>query len=296
MEIVLSDSDCRVGIKDYFVLMKPRVMSLAVFTGVVGMMLAPGKLEPVTMLAAVMALGLGGGAAGAFNMWLEGAIDARMERTRNRPIPAGRVSPASAFGFAVLCVVTSFFVMAIEANLLAALLLLTAILFYVFIYTIWLKPRTPMSIVIGGAAGALPPVIGWAATTGNISLEPLILFLIIFLWTPPHFWTLALVRAENYRRADIPALPVIAGRKSTMRQIVLYTLALVPVTLLPFMFGMSGMVYALGAGLLGAGFIFQAVCLWWKQDNRYAMSMFIGSLLYLTGIFALLIVDRIFYA
>lgn len=296
MELTLSDRGLRTGIRDYFTLMKPRVMSLAIFTGMAGMLLAPAKPAPITMLAALISLALGGGAAGAFNMWLERDMDARMERTRQRPVATGRISPHNAFRFASLCTIISSGIMAMDVNLLAAALLLSAILFYVFVYTLWLKPRTPMSIVIGGAAGALPPVIGWAAATDNISLLPLVLFMITFLWTPPHFWALALVREKDYRQAGIPVLPLVSGRKATIRQMLLYVLALVPVTLWPFILGTSGQAYSLGAILLNAGFIFQVLRLRWKKDDHSAISMFLYSLFYLTGIFALLIVDHIFYA
>ena len=296
MEFALSQPRAQAGISDYLALMKLRVMSLAIFTGVAGMALAPGSIDPVAILAVVLALALGGGAAGAFNMGLERDIDARMERTMHRPVAAGRISRTNAFGFAMLCAIASFAILAARVNLLAASLMLATILYYVFIYTLWLKPRSPNSIVIGGAAGALPPVIGWAAATGSVSLEPIILFLIIFLWTPPHFWALALVRADEYRQAGIPALPTVSGRDATIRQILLYTLTLIPASLLPFMLGMSGQVYAVGAGLLGAGFAFQACRLWQKKNNSSAMSLFMYSLFYLAGIFALLIVDRIFYA
>lgn len=294
MELALSVSGLRAGIKDYLALMKPRVISLAVFTGVAGMALAPQKPDSMTLLAAVIALGLGGGAAGAFNMWLEQNIDARMERTRLRPIPSGRISSPNAFIFASLCTIVSILLMAMKVNLLAAALLLITIAFYVFVYTLWLKPRTPVSIVIGGAAGALPPVVGWAAATGSVSLASIVLFMITFLWTPPHFWALALTKAEDYQKAGIPVLPLVSGRKATIRQMLLYTVALVPVSMLPYVLDISGTVYALGAGLLNAGFVFYAVRVWQKQDNRTAMSMFIYSLFYLTGIFALLIVDRIY--
>jgi len=294
MYITGYNSLTHIRFKDYFELLKPRVMVLVLFTGMVGMSLAPEHLPPLTAITAIFCMALGGGAAGAINMWVERESDALMERTKNRPIPSGRISPDAALIFALSTATLCVVIMALGVNYISALLLLATILFYVFIYTIWLKPRTPLNIVIGGAAGALPPVIGWAAVTGTITLEPVILFLIIFLWTPPHFWALALAKSEDYQRACIPMLPVTAGHDATMCQMLVYIVVLVPVSLLPYLLGMSGIVYAIGATALGCGFMFYCLRLWQTKNLHYAMPMFTYSLLYLTGIFLLLFLDRIY--
>ncbi|MDP1964063.1 MAG: heme o synthase, partial [Reyranella sp.] len=210
-------------VRDYVDLLKPRVMSLVVFTGLVGVLIAPAHLHPFTAALAVLAIALGSGAAGAINMWYERDLDALMARTRNRPLPAGRVAPDDALGLGVLLSIFSVLLMAVATNFVAAALLAAAILFYVFVYTIWLKRRTPQNIVIGGAAGAFPPMIGWAAVTGDVSAVSIALFLLIFLWTPPHFWALALYRCDDYRRAGVPMLPVVAGARETKRQMLIYT-------------------------------------------------------------------------
>src|SRR5262245_38436127 len=215
-------------VRDYFDLLKPRVMSLVVFTGLVGVLIAPGHLHPFAAALAVLAIALGSGAAGAINMWYERDLDALMARTRNRPLPAGRVAPDDALALGVLLSIFSVLLMAVSTNFVAALLLAAAILFYVFVYTIWLKRRTPQNIVIGGPAGSFPPVICWAAVSVDVSSVAAALFLLIFLWTPPHFWALALYRSDDYRRAGVPMLPVVAGARETKRQMLLYTLVLVP--------------------------------------------------------------------
>src|SRR5947207_14256827 len=222
-------------VRDYVALLKPRVMSLVVFTGLVGLLIAPAHIHPFESFLAVLAIALGSGAAGAINMWYERDLDALMKRTANRPLPAGRVAPDDAAGLGVLLSIFAVLLMALATNFVAAALLVAAILFYVFVYTIWLKRRTPQNIVIGGAAGAFPPMIGWAAATGDVSAVGIALFLLIFLWTPPHFWALALYRSEDYRRAEVPMLPVVAGPRETKRQIQIYTVILLPVTLAPTM-------------------------------------------------------------
>ncbi len=280
------------SVKDYFLLLKPRVMSLVVFTGMVGMYVAPGHVHPFIAIIATLLIALGSGAAGAINMWYERDIDAGMRRTQNRPIPAGRVHPDSALEFAVVCAISSVFLMALVVNYLSAALLLFAILFYVFVYTIWLKQSTPLNIVIGGAAGAMPPVIGWAAVTNSLALEPLILFAIIFMWTPPHFWALALVRSEEYDKVGIPMMPSVAGRRSTLKQMLVYTLLLVPLTTVPYFVNDAGFLYLIGGLGLGLGFIFHAVRMFFSKDNSKAMAMFGYSILYLSGIFLLLVVDK----
>ena len=284
-------------VRDYVDLLKPRVMSLVVFTGLVGVMIAPGHLHPFTAGLAVLAIALGSGAAGCINMWYERDLDALMARTANRPLPAGRVAPDDALGLGVLLSIFSLLLMATATNYVATALLAAAILFYVFIYTIWLKRRTPQNIVIGGAAGAFPPMIGWAAATGDVSAVGLALFMLIFLWTPPHFWGLALYRSDDYRRAGVPMLPVVAGARATKLQMLVYTLVLAPVALAPTLLGAVGWLYGAVAVALSAGFIGQAITVWRAPDDRRghgaAKRMFKFSLLYLAVLFAALPIDRL---
>src|SRR3954454_10249883 len=228
---------------DFVSLMKPRVMSLAVFTALVGLMIAPGHLDPLLASIAVLAIAAGAGAAGVLNMWYDADIDAVMTRTAMRPIPRGTISRAEALAFGLVLACSAVAVLALALNAKAAALLAFAIFFYVVVYTVWLKRETPQNIVIGGAAGALPPVIGWAAASGEVGLEPLILFLIIFFWTPPHFWAFSLIRSDKYARAGVPMLPVVAGRAVTTRQILIYSVVLLPVSLLPWAFGFAGTIY-----------------------------------------------------
>ena len=277
---------------DYIELLKPRVMSLVVFTGLVGLWLAPGTLHPVLALTAMLCIAAGAGASGAINMWYDADIDGKMARTRGRPIPAGRIAPGAALGFGVTIAVGAVVLMGLAVNLMAAGLLALTITFYVFVYTLWLKRRTPQNIVIGGAAGALPPVIGWAAVTGEVTLAPLLLFAIIFTWTPPHFWALSLYRADEYQAAGVPMLPVVAGLAETRKQILIYTLVLVPITLSPWFMGFAGVVYGAGAALLGGLFTMFAVRLWRHGSERLARRTFAFSILYLFLIFALLLIDR----
>ena len=281
----------RVG--DYVALLKPRVMSLVVFTGLVGMFLAPVPVHPLIAAIAVLCIAVGAGAAGCINMWYERDVDALMTRTCERPIPAGRVDPGAALGFGVSLAVGSVVLMYLAANVAAAALLALTIGFYVFVYTMWLKRRTPQNIVIGGAAGAFPPMIGWAVATGDVSLLPLILFAIIFMWTPPHFWALALYRAGDYAKAGIPMLPVVAGKPATRRQIVLYSALLVPLTLTPWLLHLTGAVYGIGAAALGAMFFALAVLVWFDDGERFARRLFGFSILYLFLLFALMVVDRV---
>jgi protoheme IX farnesyltransferase len=284
-------------VRDYVELLKPRVMSLVVFTGLVGVMIAPVHIHPFEAFLAVLAIALGSGAAGAINMWYERDLDALMTRTANRPLPAGRVAPDDALGLGVLLSIFSVLLMALATNFFAAALLTAAILFYVFVYTIWLKRRTPQNIVIGGAAGAFPPMIGWAAATGDVSAVGLSLFLLIFLWTPPHFWALALYRSDDYRRAGVPMLPVVAGPRETKKQMLLYTLILAPVALAPTLLGAVGWLYGTVALALSVGFIAHAVIVWRAADDRRghgaARRMFKFSLLYLAVLFAALPLDRL---
>jgi len=284
-------------VRDYVDLLKPRVMSLVVFTGLVGVMIAPAHIHPFAAFLAVLAIALGSGAAGCINMWYERDLDALMARTAGRPLPAGRVAPDDALGLGVLLSIFSLLLMATATNYAATALLAAAILFYVFVYTIWLKRRTPQNIVIGGAAGAFPPMIGWAAVTGNVSAVGIALFLLIFLWTPPHFWALALYRSDDYRRAGVPMLPVVAGPRATKWQMLAYTLVLVPVALAPTLLGAVGWLYGAVALALSAGFIGHAIAVWRAPDDRrghaVAKRMFKFSLLYLAVLFAALPIDRL---
>jgi len=277
---------------DYVALLKPRVMSLVVFTGLVGLVLAPGHMHPVLAFTALLCIAIGAGASGAINMWYDADIDAIMTRTRQRPIPQGRIAASDVLGFGIVLSVASVMVMGLAANWAAAALLALTIGFYVFIYTMWLKRRTPQNIVIGGAAGAFPPMIGWAAVTGDIGLLPAILFGIIFMWTPPHFWALALYRSDDYARAGVPMLPVVAGELETRRQILLYSLLLVPLTLLPWWLALVGPVYGLGAVILGAGLLLLAVQIRLGRDMVAPRRMFGFSIAYLFLLFALLLVER----
>ncbi|NKB48185.1 MAG: protoheme IX farnesyltransferase [Alphaproteobacteria bacterium] len=282
------------SVGDFVQLLKPRVMSLVVFTGFVGMVLAPGDLHPVLAVVAILCIAVGSGAAGAINMWYDRDIDAVMERTAKRPIPAGRVDPDDALVFGGLLSLMSVGLLGLATNWIAGGLLAGAILFYVFIYTMWLKRHTPQNIVIGGAAGAFPPLIGWAAVTGDIAAMPLVLFAIIFFWTPPHFWALALFRSGDYGRAGIPMLPVVAGRRATKTQMLVYTLLLLPLTVTPYVMGATGLIYGAGAAILGLLFIGSAVRVWHEPDaagDRRARQMFGFSILYLFLLFTLLLAD-----
>ena len=281
------------GVGDYIELMKPRVMSLVVFTALVGLVVAPVPMHPVLAFTALLCIAIGAGAAGALNMWYDADIDARMARTAARPIPAGRLARGEALAFGLTLAGFSVVELGLLVNIFAALLLAATIGFYVGVYTIWLKRWTPQNIVIGGAAGALPPVIGWAAATGSVAIEPLLLFLIVFLWTPPHFWALSLYRADDYARAGVPMLPVVAGAAETRRQIFRYTLMLTPVGVAPWRFGYAGAVYGITAALAGAAMI--ALALRVRNEARgHAASkqMFGFSILYLFLLFAMLLVDR----
>jgi len=280
-------------VRDYVALLKPRVMSLVVFTGLVGMVLAPGSLHPVLGFTAILCMAVGAGASAAINMWYDRDIDAVMARTRDRPLPAGRIEPGAALGLGIVLAVGSVLLMELAVNLVAAALLALTIGFYVFVYTMWLKRRTPQNIVIGGAAGALPPMIGWAAVTGDVTLASVALFAIIFLWTPPHFWALSLYRAGDYQRAGVPMLPVVAGARETTRQMLIYSVLLLPLTLTPYALGVVGVRYAVAAAVLGLGLIALALRVRRDAGERAAKQMFGYSILYLFLLFALMMVDKV---
>ena len=280
------------AVADYIEILKPRVMSLVTFTGLVGLVVAPGHIHPVLAGVAVLCIAVGAGAAGAINMWYERDIDALMRRTAGRPLPAGRMMPGEALGFGAVLATGAVLVMGLAANWVAAELLALTIGFYVLVYTIWLKRRTPQNIVIGGAAGAFPPIIGWAAVTGDIGWGAIALFAIIFFWTPPHFWALSLYRSGDYATAGVPMLPVVAGPRQTKRQMLLYTLLLWPVTAAPWLLGVAGSLYGVGAILLNGVFTGTAIQVWRDSGDRSARRMFALSLLYLFLIFSLLLLDR----
>jgi heme o synthase len=285
-------SEASVG--DYIALMKPRVMSLVVFTALVGLMVTPEHLHPVLGFAALLCIAIGAGAAGALNMWYDADVDAVMRRTSRRPIPAGRVLPQEALAFGLTLAIGSVAVLGLVANWLAASLLAFTIFFYVVVYTVWLKRATPQNIVIGGAAGAFPPMIGWAAASGTIGIESVLLFLIIFFWTPPHFWALSLWRAEEYARAGIPMLPVVAGQAETRRQILLYSVILAPVGASPWLFGYAGLLYGVTAIVAGAAMIGLSLQIMaaGDADQRAAKRLFGVSILYLFVLFAVLLIDN----
>lgn len=283
------------GPRDYFALLKPRVMSLVIFTAFVGMAVAPGNPNPFLAIISLLAIAVGAGASGALNMWWDADIDAVMARTAGRPIPAGRVPRAEAAAFGAFLSALSVALLALASNYLAAGLLAFTIFFYVVIYSMWLKRATPQNIVIGGAAGALPPVVGWAAASGGAPLEAWVLFTIIFLWTPPHFWALALYKRGDYDRAGIPMMPVVKGEASTTRQIFAYALILAATGLAPFFVGMAGYLFLAVSIVLGAGFIW---CSWRvlksdEGDYGPAKKLFGFSLIYLTVIFATLLIENL---
>jgi protoheme IX farnesyltransferase len=280
------------AVADYIALLKPRVMSLVVFTGFVGVWLAPGHIHPFLAGVAVLCIAVAAGASGAINMWYDRDIDAVMRRTRARPLPAGRMAAGEALGFGVSLAVGSVIVMGLALNWIAAALLAFTIGFYVFVYTMWLKRRTPQNIVIGGAAGAFPPMVGWAAVTGDIGLTSLLLFALIFFWTPPHFWALALYRADDYEKAGVPMLPVVAGAAETKRQMLGYTLVLWPLALAPYFMGLVGVFYLVAAALLSFLFTAASVAVLRDPTDAAAKRMFGFSILYLFALFALLVVDK----
>ncbi len=291
-------------VRDWIALLKPRVMTLVVFTAIVGLVIAPVTLHPALAVAAILCIAVAAGAAGAINMWYDRDIDAVMRRTARRPIPAGRIAPEAALGFGMTLAVASVAVMGLATNWVAAGWLAFSIAFYVVVYTMWLKRRTSQNIVIGGAAGAFPPLFGWAAATGDVSLVPILLFAIVFMWTPPHFWALSLWAHGDYARAKVPMLPVTAGPRETRRQILVYTVALVPLTLSPWFVGFSGPAYAAVAALLGGVFLFHALRVLREAQDETGRSLandaaakatFRYSLYYLFVLFGALAIDRLVF-
>jgi heme o synthase len=283
-------------VSDYFALMKPRVMSLVIFTALVGMVAAPGSINPLLAGIGLLCIAVGAGASGALNMWYDADIDALMARTAARPIPRGRVSADEALTFGTILSVFSVMTLGLLLNWVAGFILAFTIAFYVFVYTMWLKRRTPQNIVIGGAAGAFPPMLGWATVTGTVSVEGVVMFLIIFLWTPPHFWALSLYRARDYERAGVPMLPVVAGPDETRRQILLYSVVFVASALLPYVIGLGGLTYLAVSAVLGAVFLALAVQVYRVREGReadaVAKRLFLFSILYLFALFAVLLVER----
>jgi len=284
------------SIKAFFNLMKPRVMSLVIFTCAVGLLIAPGKINFIDAVCSLMAVALGSGAAGALNMWYESDLDSLMTRTCLRPIPTGKLTRNQALMFGIFSSLISVTALYFFSNLIAAITLAITILFYVFVYTVWLKRKTPQNIVIGGASGALPPVIGWAIATNTISLEPIILFLIIFIWTPSHFWALSLYKSEDYRKAKIPMLPITSGVKTTKFNILIYAIILFPVAMSPYFFNYSGFIYFILSTALSAYYLFISYKLFKEKNSvlekKLASKLFGYSILYLFMIFISILIDK----
>ena len=284
--------------RDFYALTKPRVMSLVIFTGLCGMLAAPGRIDPVLGFTAILCIALGAGGAAALNQWWEADIDAGMRRTQERPLPAGRMDRTSARDFGVALAAASVLVMGLAVGWLAAAILLVSILYYAVVYTIWLKPRTPQNIVIGGGAGAFPPLIGWVAVTGDITLMPVVLFAIIFMWTPPHFWALALFVQSDYAKVGIPMMPVVAGEQSTRRQILAYAVLLLPLSLVPWWIGGAGLVYGIAAAILSGVFLALSARVGLRRragpddTMRPEKQLFAWSVVYLFALFAALVADR----
>ena len=288
----------RLKINDYISLLKPRVMSLSIFTSIVGMIIAPGSLDLLTSSLVILAITLGSGASGALNMWYERDTDALMARTKDRVLPLKRISPMGALLYGVVLAIFSVCLLYYVSNLLAASLLALTIFYYIFVYTIWLKKRTPQNIVIGGAAGAFPPLIGWASVSGSLSLEILLLFLLIFLWTPPHFWALALYQSDDYKKAGIPMMPIVVGDKKTVTMIILYSFTLLPVTMMMSYY--YSIFFAISSAILGISFIYLALNLRTflgegQMFVKKAQTLFYFSIIYLFNIFAILLIDNLMW-
>lgn len=279
------------SVSDYFALMKPRVMSLVIFTAIAGMIVAPGHINSTIAFISILCIAVGSGASGVLNMWYDRDIDALMSRTQKRPLVLSKMPANEALSFGTIMSFFAVFVMFFAVNLISSALLLFTILFYIFVYTMYLKRSTPQNIVIGGLAGALPPLIGWTSVTGSISIEPLILVLLIFLWTPAHFWALALYKADDYKKASVPMMPLIYGDHYTKIQILIYTLLTVLCSFLPFTVGLCGKIYMATASILGLLFIYYSVKLITDKDNKIAPKMFGYSIFYLFIIFAMIIID-----
>ena len=296
-EVSVNKIDYYNFIRALFQLMKPRVMSLVIFTCVVGLLIAPIEIKFINAVISLIAVAVGAGAAGTLNMWYESDLDALMARTCLRPIPSGKITKNQALTFGLLTSFISIIVLYIYSNLISAAILAVTILFYVLVYTIWLKRKTSQNIVIGGAAGAFPPVIGWTIATGGIAIEPIILFLIIFFWTPSHFWALSLYKTEDYKKANIPMLPITSGIKKTKLNILIYSLVLLPVDLSPFFFNYSGLIYFLSSGILSVYYVYICLKLYKENDSdiekKLAKKIFIFSILYLFLIFTLILIDKI---
>ena len=286
-------------VRDFVALLKPRVMSLVIFTALVGMVAAPGALHPLIGAVALLCIAVGAGASGALNMWFDADIDARMARTAARPIPRGSVTPDEALAFGTVLSVISVMALGLFVNWVAAALLAFTIAFYVFIYTIWLKRRTPQNIVIGGAAGAFPPMVGWAAVTGSVSIESAVLFAIIFMWTPPHFWALALYRARDYERVGVPMLSVVSGLAETRRQILIYSVLLALIAVTPWFIDLGGLAYLAVSALMGARFVWLALLVYRDRDSddraadQRAKALFVFSIYYLFALFAVLLIEHV---
>lgn len=281
-------------VRDYLELLKPRVMSLVVFSGFVGLQVAPGHIHPFLGAVVILCIALSAGGSAAVNMWYDRDIDSIMKRTRFRPLPEGRIEPSAAVEFGVILIFAAVILMGLAVNILAAFLLAFASFFYIYIYTMKLKRLTPQNIVIGGAAGAFPPMISWAAVTGHVDLSAVALFLIIFLWTPPHFWALALYRSEDYARAGVPMMPVVKGERRTKIEMLIYTLILVPVSLTPTYLGLASQVYLFLALGLGIGFIVMALRVLFDKTHHSARQMFVYSLIYLSLLLSTLLMDHTF--
>ncbi len=284
--------------RDFFALTKPRVMSLVIFTGLCGLLAAPQTIDPVLGFTTIFCIAIGAGGAAALNQWWEADLDAGMKRTLSRPLPAGRMERHSARDFGVALSVTSVLVLGLAIGWLTAVILAVSIVYYAVVYTIWLKPRTPQNIVIGGGAGAFPPLIGWVAATGHVTLMPVLLFAIIFMWTPPHFWALALFVQSDYAKVGIPMMPVVAGEKSTRRQILVYTVLLVPLSILPWWIGGTGAIYGVAAAALSTLFLLCAIPVGLRvragvdDAMKPERRMFKFSILYLFLLFGALVADR----
>lgn len=288
----------KLKVNDYISLLKPRVMSLSIFTSIVGMIIAPGSLDLLTSFLVILAITIGSGASGALNMWYERDTDALMARTKDRVLPRKRISPLGALIYGTVLAIFSVCLLYYVSNLLAASLLALTIFYYIFVYTIWLKKRTPQNIVIGGAAGAFPPLIGWASVSGSLSLEILLLFLLIFLWTPPHFWALALYQSDDYKKAGIPMMPIVVGDKKTVTMIILYSFTLLPVTMMMSYY--YSIFFAISSAILGISFIYLALNLRTflgegQMFVKKAQTLFYFSIIYLFNIFAILLIDNLMW-